>query len=526
MRGERLLRWVGARHTRRHRRRAADRSTRLLLQVLFDAIESALPQPTEAFLETVDRAKRQFAERLTDPKERVRALLFAAKAANILVARHEYLHQRINVIARPAGFMVDPANGCQLGCPTCANTYNRDFAAATFNPWPKAILGADLYDTLLDEVGVTAFNGHFYNKSEPFLNRRTPHYVRRAHELQVKTSISTNFSFGKLDVDAIVESGLDELVVAIDGATQDVYSVYRRGGHIDLVYENIRRLVEAKRRRRVSHPWIRWHYLTFEHNIHQIDMATAIARDLGVDLFFATTPIDVSAEEPGIAVAVYKGRNRFVVFRPYEPSFCDADPTPMAAAVERRFGESVVERFHQLARPFAPEEAAPERDDHCDWLYLGTIMEAAGRLVPCCMGDNKGAGRFVIGHVEQDRANLLNSPGYREARTFVNNPARHAVVTADRPPSEVVRCKTCRGRPYPQIGLDAVQGYVGDMWRGPTAGWVSEDTAARLGGWSRHAIEPVDASSPRVPAAPRRVSAGPAVGTLARLRNTWKSLKG
>ena len=50
--------------------------------------------------------------------------LIGVKVINLLIAKHEYLRSSVATCARPIGFMLDPANQCHLGCPSCVNSYN------------------------------------------------------------------------------------------------------------------------------------------------------------------------------------------------------------------------------------------------------------------------------------------------------------------------------------------------------------------------------------------------------------------
>jgi MoaA/NifB/PqqE/SkfB family radical SAM enzyme len=111
----------------------------------------------------------------------------------------------------------------------------------------------------MSTVGLNAFSAHYYNTSESLLNKHLGNYIGEANRLRIKTAISSHMSIPKLDVEAIVASGLDVLQVAVDGATQPVYERYRRGGDIALVFDNIRRLVKEKKRQGSSSPRISWH---------------------------------------------------------------------------------------------------------------------------------------------------------------------------------------------------------------------------------------------------------------------------
>jgi len=73
------------------------------------------------------------------------------------------------------------------------------------------------------------------------------------------------------------------MVLSIDGATQPIYERFRRKGNLELVFENIRKLVAAKRRVGKRTAILAWRMLAFEHNIHEIPAAIEKAKELGVD---------------------------------------------------------------------------------------------------------------------------------------------------------------------------------------------------------------------------------------------------
>src|SRR5690606_29438496 len=80
-----------------------------------------------------------------------------------------------------------------------------------------------------------------------------------------------------------VASGLDRIIISIDGATQDVYAQYRKEGHLDKVLEGARHLVAARREAGVRHPHIIFQMLVVRPNEHQIEDVRRLAREIGVD---------------------------------------------------------------------------------------------------------------------------------------------------------------------------------------------------------------------------------------------------
>jgi hypothetical protein len=106
------------------------------------------------------------------------------------------------------------------------------------------------------------------------------------HSRRVGTFISSNLSIKNDAVlDALCDSGLDYLTVSVSGASHEVYERYHRGGNLDRVVENTRRLSDHKRRNRLRKPFIEWKYLVFKHNAHEVQAARKLASTAGVNFF-------------------------------------------------------------------------------------------------------------------------------------------------------------------------------------------------------------------------------------------------
>jgi hypothetical protein len=97
------------------------------------------------------------------------------------------------------------------------------------------------------------------------------------------------------------------MVISIDGVTQPVYERFRLNGDLELVFSNIRKLVDAKRRLRKRTPVLAWKFLAFEHNAYEIPLAARMAREIGVNQFWVANPFDVTWDDQEIRPAPVKG---------------------------------------------------------------------------------------------------------------------------------------------------------------------------------------------------------------------------
>jgi MoaA/NifB/PqqE/SkfB family radical SAM enzyme len=455
----------------------------LPLKSLVGAIEVALREDPADFFRAFDAAKARYFETI---REDLPKALLGLKISNLLVAKHEYLRGSIVTTAQPISFMLDTANQCQLGCPSCTNTFNRAYGDALFNPWPRGVLKEDCFQKFIDSVGLTAFAGHFYNNHEPLLNKSTPAYLRAASDMQIETFVSSNLSFPKLDHEAIVRSGLKELMVALDGLTQESYERYRKGGRIEWAFKNVRAIADTKKRLGLTTPYLRWQWLTFAHNIHEVPAAIEFARQIGFDSFNLATPNRVDGDDPTIDAVRYPGpdEHRAVVINQRSLGNFESDLEPYRGAIEARFREKAIDRWEMAGGPRV-EQPTDRLGDRCDWLHMAVISDAKGRIVPCCKGDYKGSGEFVFATIDEHHENLLNSQLYQESRLLLANPAAHRRATMGRSSESQSRCLKCPVRPTPQIGLGAVHSWF--FWSANEQ--LKELEAEQLSGlhnWSRH----------------------------------------
>src|SRR5688500_17730381 len=78
----------------------------------------------------------------------------------------------------------------------------------------------------------------FYSQGEPYINPKFLDMVKYAHKRGIYTITSTNGHFlNSENARKTVESGLDRILISIDGSTQEVYEQYRKEGHLETVLD-------------------------------------------------------------------------------------------------------------------------------------------------------------------------------------------------------------------------------------------------------------------------------------------------
>ena len=177
----------------------------------------------------------------------------------------------------PISISFEPTTSCNLRCPECPSGL-RAFTR------PTGMLEKDFFRTTIDDIHKELLYLIFYFQGEPFLNPDFLEMVKYAASKKIYTATSTNAHYL---TDAVakktVESGLDRLIISIDGTTQDVYKQYRVGGNIDKVLEGAKNIMKWKKELKSKTPFVFFQFLVVKPNEHQIEDIKRLAKEVGVD---------------------------------------------------------------------------------------------------------------------------------------------------------------------------------------------------------------------------------------------------
>jgi MoaA/NifB/PqqE/SkfB family radical SAM enzyme len=406
-------------------------------------------QSPDSTVSILERSKADLYARLCERSTPLVAQALTVKILNLFLARHHLRTRSASVLSRPFGLVIDPSNMCQLACPGCVHS-TRNEALKVFD-WPAGTLSEARLSALLKLYGPYAIGAYFCNYGEPLLNLQTPKLIRLAKTYLMGTALSTSLSVRRFDADAYVESGLDFMVMSIDGATQRVYERFRRQGDLELVFSNIRKLVDAKRRLRKRTPVLSWNFLAFEHNVHEISLATRMAWKLGVNQFRIVNPFDVRWDDPEIRAAPVKGSVRRLHSLSIASQADNWNPFP-----ESVDGGAIARAFDEPWSKHVATDSPPSSGHTCHWLYKNIVMDATGRIMPCCGGPRPDT-NLVFDTFDGNGSDVFNSERYRQARAWFSGSATAAgaAVSDDAP-----HCTQCEwDQTTVNIGSEEIRRY-------------------------------------------------------------------
>ena len=108
----------------------------------------------------------------------------------------------------------------------------------------------------------SVFYINYYFQGEPFIHPQFLDLIEEAKKNKIYTATSTNAHFiTKEMANKIIDSGLDRLIISIDGLTQETYENYRVNGELNKVIQGTEFLLNAKKEKKSNTPHLIFQFL-------------------------------------------------------------------------------------------------------------------------------------------------------------------------------------------------------------------------------------------------------------------------
>jgi len=177
----------------------------------------------------------------------------------------------------PFSLSIEPTTACNLGCPECPSGL-KQFTR------PTGKLDLELHKKMIEQLKRSVFYINYYFQGEPFLHPQFLELIREAKKNNIYTATSTNAHFiDKAKAKEIVKSGLDRLIISIDGLTQATYENYRVHGTLSKVMEGTNHLIKAKKELNSSTPHLIFQFLAVKPNEHEIPDVFKLGKKMKID---------------------------------------------------------------------------------------------------------------------------------------------------------------------------------------------------------------------------------------------------
>jgi hypothetical protein len=193
-------------------------------------------------------------------------------------------------VPRIRQLLIEPTAVCNFDCPTiCGHSFPKSKQPVSRRQ--VKFMPMNLFRQLVEAIDLPIDKICFYNYGEPLLHPEFSAMCRLMRERCPSSIITTSTNGSRLGDPGVraglLASGMDEIIISVDGASQATYEVYRRGGRFEDILQGMRLLKEERDRAGLLRPRILWRYILFPWNDSEEELAEAerLAGEIGVDRF-------------------------------------------------------------------------------------------------------------------------------------------------------------------------------------------------------------------------------------------------
>jgi len=257
------------------------------------------------------------------------------------------------------------------------------------------MLQKDFFTATIDDLHKDLLYLIFYFQGEPYLNPDFLNMVQYAHSKGIYTATSTNAHYLTDEKARLtVESGLDRLIISIDGTTQEVYEQYRRGGNLNKVLEGAAHIIKWKKELKSKTPFVFFQFLVVKPNEHQIEEIKEIGKKIGVDqVRFKTAQIYDYENDPNQLIPQNNKYSRYK---------------------KDKKGKTQIKSSLQ---------------NHCWKLWHSNVITWDGLVVPCCF--DKDADHKLGDLKTQSFKEIWQNEQYKHFRKTLSNSRKNIDICAN-----------------------------------------------------------------------------------------------
>jgi radical SAM protein with 4Fe4S-binding SPASM domain len=289
------------------------------------------------------------------------------KPVNLFEAGYSYIKASVtgkaDIKGMPVSISAELTNNCNLQCPDCTS-------GSGLMRRKRGFMDLELFKKVMKELNPFLYNVNLYFQGEPMLHPLFFSFV--ANCLKPNSVVSTNGHFlSEESSELIVRSGLNRLIVSLDGMDQERYSTYRINGNVKSVIEGLINVTQAKKKHNSS-LIIEIQFLVNRFNENQIPEVKQFARSIHASLSLKSMQI------------------------------LDKMKIGSWLPSTRRFS-----RYKIKGREYTIKNTLPDR---CARLWFNPVITWDGKVVPCCF--DKDA-EYIMGDLNQDSfGEIWNGPKY------------------------------------------------------------------------------------------------------------------
>ena len=338
-----------------------------------DSFKLPVPRPLEP-----DFRRNRLMALATSPRKLLNYLKFKGRKKTIVV---NYL---------PVQLDIEPVSRCNFHCTMCQ-----------VSDWPKYQRAADMpYDEfkkIIDsQYGLLEVKLQGYG--EPTLAKNTFFdmiaYARKRH-IWVRTTTNASLLHLHDNYKKLIDSGINEVQISIDGATKETFEKIRRGGKFERVLENCQMVNAYSAEKNVLRTRM-WTTLQAD-NAHEFFQFLDVAKVMGFKRMTYSLNLHGFGQEKWI------GSNKEI------NAIGDVTEEMANEAIERGKKLGIEVTFWRATDKYSVESV----DTLCAWPFERVFISSDLRIVPCCVISNPDTAD--LGDAK-DFMNQWNGPVFQEYR--------------------------------------------------------------------------------------------------------------
>lgn len=308
----------------------------------------------------------------------------------------------------PHCVFIEVTNHCNLLCETCPRTF------VTYEE-PKTLS----WDNFLKIVAQfpQMERAVLHGIGEPLLNKELPRMIAHLKQRGVYVLFNTNATILTEDWSRkLIDSGLDELRVSIDGVDPKTYAIIRGAPLLHKLIANLTRFTEIQQQMGADAPRTSLWMTGLKENIHELPDLLRLAAKMGVPEVYLQRMVYYHEENnaPGMMKQAHGLFDSFDEQVAAIVTACEA----LAQALGLTFKAS------GATNPKASLEASKERDQKpwkkCMRPWTTAYITANGNALPCCISPfaTTNYESLKLGNVfEQPFDDIWNNERYQQWRT-------------------------------------------------------------------------------------------------------------
>ncbi|MEJ2241240.1 MAG: radical SAM protein [Candidatus Bathyarchaeota archaeon] len=320
------------------------------------------------------------------PQDLIRILFKTKAILNFILIefQHRFLKTR-RIVGFPYHLTIETGNFCPLRCSLCPTGQEK-------KDLPQGFLRFEDFKKIVDEIGDFLLIIELYNWGEPFLNKDFFRMVQYARDRNIIVTTSSNLNvFNDKICKDLINSGLNLLMISLDGASQETVETYQRGNNFTKVFNNIQEIVKQKKVYGLKKPLLQWKYFVTRFTEKEVPMAKRLAKEVGVDhIEFAKLLCDMSQR------FFLDSKSQFENVKQWLPTD---------------------ERYSAYSKKLKKRKKALNND--CSSLWTRSVMNWDGNIFPCC---NVYGIKWSFGNaLKEGFSKIWNNDSYCSSREIIAN---------------------------------------------------------------------------------------------------------